>query len=71
MPQRMTMYRFNDELESMVYTEEVTMTEEDLKNDAAREWLHKKDLELGLSKFGSLLLSDYIELANYKFKDVV
>ena len=60
-------YRFNKELQTTTYEPIEYLTVEDVVNEQAMEWLEARVHELGLEPFGELIMSDYVELANYKF----
>ena len=62
-------YRFDDRLQTTVYEAVDYFTRADVVNARALEWLDEKIARLGLDSYGDILMSDYVELANYKFKD--
>lgn len=62
-------YRFDDRLQTTVYEAVDYLTRADVVNARALEWLDEKIARLGLGSYGDTLISDYVELANYKFKD--
>ena len=62
-------YKYDDKLQKTIYVSVDYLTREDVVNEQALKWLDEKIARLGLEGYGDILMSDYVELANYKFKD--